>query len=112
MTHTNATMCLLVLVMVSSRFVLRAPRVLPASRLRALRALSYNTGQSHMDSGWTSPRAWLVAAACLAMAVPQSTPAQTPQQPTFRATVDMVAVDVQVVDRNGTPLSTLGNSDF
>src|SRR5262245_32061272 len=63
-----------------------------------------------MENRWTSPRAWLVAAACVASAVPQ-TPSRE-QQPTFRATVDMVAVDVQGVDKNGNPLSALNPGNF
>ena len=34
------------------------------------------------------------------------------QQATFRTSVDLVAVDVQVVDRDGIPVSTLGRGDF
>jgi len=36
----------------------------------------------------------------------------TPQQPTFRASVDLVAVDVQVVDGDGRPVTTLGRDKF
>lgn len=35
-----------------------------------------------------------------------------PQQPTFRARVDLVAVDVQVVDRDGRPITTLKPEQF
>ncbi len=34
------------------------------------------------------------------------------QTPTFRAGVDLVAVDVQVVDKDGTPIASLKPSDF
>ncbi len=38
--------------------------------------------------------------------------ARADQQATFRATVDLVAVDVQVVDRNGRPIPHLGPEKF
>jgi VWFA-related protein len=38
--------------------------------------------------------------------------ASTAQQPAFRATVDLVAVDVQVVDGNGRPLTALDKDKF
>ena len=34
------------------------------------------------------------------------------QQPTFRSNVDMIAIDVQVLDRKGEPVSTLGPESF
>jgi VWFA-related protein len=34
------------------------------------------------------------------------------QQPTFRASVDLIAVDVQVVDSNGRPITTMGPNGF
>src|SRR5438067_1429289 len=34
------------------------------------------------------------------------------QQPTFRSTVDLIAVDVQVVDGNGRPIPRLGADRF
>src|SRR5205823_1735520 len=39
---------------------------------------------------------------------------QTPQtqQPTFRASVELIAVDVQVVDNNGRPIGNLGAEKF
>ena len=39
-------------------------------------------------------------------------PAAGAQQATFRATVDLVAVDVQVVDRDGLPIPNLGPEKF
>jgi VWFA-related protein len=36
----------------------------------------------------------------------------TPQQPTFRASVDVVVVDVQVVDGDGRPVTTLDRNKF
>jgi hypothetical protein len=35
-----------------------------------------------------------------------------PQQPTFKASVDVVVVDVQVVDSDGRPVTTLGRDKF
>ena len=37
---------------------------------------------------------------------------QTPQTPMFRSTVDLVAVDVQVVGKEGAPIDGLGIDDF
>ena len=34
------------------------------------------------------------------------------QQPTFRSAVDMIAIDVQVLDRDGRPVATLGPESF
>jgi VWFA-related protein len=53
--------------------------------------------------------------ALLPLATPsaqQPPPAQPPQRPVFRATVDLVAVEVQVVDRDGKPIPSLGVADF
>ncbi len=43
---------------------------------------------------------------------PPQTPTQAPQAPVFRSTVDVVAIDVQVVDRSGEPLKGLAPTDF
>lgn len=60
---------------------------------------------------WSGRVAPLSIAACLAVALVQ--PAKTAdQQPTFSATVDLIAVDVQVVDNNGFPVTSLGPEDF
>lgn len=56
-------------------------------------------------------RTALVAAAALVAAVGVASTASD-QQATFRATVDLVAVDVQVVDRNGRPIPDLGAEKF
>ncbi|HEX7780825.1 MAG TPA: hypothetical protein VF424_16360, partial [Vicinamibacterales bacterium] len=39
-------------------------------------------------------------------------PPQEPQAPVFRSAVDVVAIDVQVVDRSGEPLKGLAPTDF
>lgn len=54
-------------------------------------------------------------AGCLCLAArPQQTPAQQPppQQPTFRAGVNAVRVDVIVTDRRGMPVDNLTEADF
>ena len=43
---------------------------------------------------------------------PPATPPQTPQQPTFRARVDSVSVDVIVLDKKGNPVTDLTAADF
>jgi VWFA-related protein len=48
--------------------------------------------------------------AALAMTVVAA--AQQPQRPVIRSGVELVAVDVQVVDRDGRPIETLGPGDF
>src|SRR5262245_17009050 len=53
--------------------------------------------------------AGVAAALCVPTA---ATGPQQPQQPTFRATVDLVAVDVQVVDPDGRPIPNLGAEKF
>ncbi len=60
---------------------------------------------------WKRRVAPLSIAACLALTSVQ--PAATAdQQPTFTATVDLVAVDVQVVDGAGNPIRSLRPEDF
>jgi VWFA-related protein len=51
-----------------------------------------------------------LTAALAAMAAGSS--AQEPQRPVIRSGVELVAVDVQVVDREGRPIETLGPDDF
>ena len=51
------------------------------------------------------------AAAAAAIALLAASPFAR-QQPTFRSTVDLIAVDVQVVDRNGRPIPRLGVDRF
>src|SRR5438874_8278944 len=52
---------------------------------------------------------WRIAALAIALFA-ESTLAR--QQPTFRSTVDLIAVDVQVVDGNGRPIPRLGADRF
>jgi VWFA-related protein len=47
-----------------------------------------------------------------AAAVAAQTPSSTPQGPTFRTGVDVVAVDVAVVDDRGRPIDDLHAADF
>jgi VWFA-related protein len=60
---------------------------------------------------WSRGVAPVSIAACLALAVVQPT-ATADQQPTFTATVDLIAVDVQVVDGEGFPVTSLRPEDF
>jgi VWFA-related protein len=55
---------------------------------------------------WSTAIAVLAAAAGLLAFAPQT------QQPTFRAAVDLIAVDVQVVDNDGRPIGNLGREKF
>lgn len=60
---------------------------------------------------WSGRVAPLLIAACLAVVFVQ--PAATAdQQPTFTAAIDLIAVDVQVVDREGFPVTSLRPQDF
>ena len=56
------------------------------------------------------PAMLLVTAGALLAARTSTVSAQQP--PTFRSTVDLVAVDVQVVDKDGRPIGTLKPGDF
>src|SRR5262245_26696765 len=58
------------------------------------------------------PARALAVLAAMAAGVVSLTSAQQQQQPTFRSTVDLIAVDVQVVDGNGRPLRGLETKDF
>src|SRR5512134_1720904 len=58
------------------------------------------------DRGGTPMRCPLVVLFCVLALLPLA--AQQPQQPTFRAGVDVVAVDVQVADSPGPPVVTPG----
>ena len=62
---------------------------------------------------WTGRACSVGAATAIAflLAAP-ATVVNGQQQPTFRAAVDLVAVDVQVVDSDGFPVTTLGPEDF
>src|SRR5512144_2189662 len=67
-------------------------------------------------SGLNMTKLALVAAALLATAAPATTTAagqasQTPP-PRFRTGVDLIAVDVQVIDRDGHPIGELGPDKF
>ncbi len=62
---------------------------------------------------WVAPLA-LALTAPLAAQVPAPPPAEQPpiQGPTFKAGVDLIRLDVTVVDREGTPVDSLGSEDF
>jgi hypothetical protein len=53
----------------------------------------------------------VLAAIGMALAFPGSVVTFT-QQPVFRSTVDVIAVDVQVVDRDGNPIGEIGPDAF
>ena len=58
-------------------------------------------------------RLGLAALAAAALAMPAAVGAQPPEgQPTFRSGVDVIEVDVNVVDRDGRPITDLDASDF
>jgi VWFA-related protein len=56
------------------------------------------------------PAMLLIAAGVLVAA--RSTTVSAQQPPTFRSSIDLVAVDVQVVDKTGRPINSLKPSDF
>jgi VWFA-related protein len=68
----------------------------------------------------TKPLSGFVAAAAIAAALAigvtaqEPRPAQEPQQPTatFRSTIDLVPVDVNIIDRTGRPVADLKAEDF
>ena len=53
-----------------------------------------------------------LVAAALMLCQPVSWLTVRGQQPTFRSTVEMIAIDVQVLDRDGRPVTTLGPESF
>jgi len=59
-------------------------------------------------------RAAVLALALLSLTIVATATAQEPQaaQPTFRSTVDLVPVDVNVIDKDGRPVSDLAAGDF
>ena len=60
-------------------------------------------------------RAWLFAAALLVAACPEASVGQTvqaPEQPTFRAAVELIEVAVSVTDENGRAVRDLAADDF
>ncbi len=58
-------------------------------------------------------RWWAAAGVALALVVQAApTAAQVQGPPTFRAGVDLIAVDVQVIDRGGEPVANLGPESF
>lgn len=65
---------------------------------------------------WSRAVVWMSAATALVLLATMSASTapqqQQPQQPTFRASVDLVAVDVQVVDKDGFPIQALRPQDF
>jgi VWFA-related protein len=58
------------------------------------------------------PGTAVLVAAAFVLGLPASWLTLRGQQPTFRAAVDMIAIDVQVVDRDGRPVATLGPESF
>ena len=54
----------------------------------------------------------VVVTSSLLLPTPDLLRAQQQQRPTFRSGVDLVTVEVQVVDRDGRPIPTLGLADF
>jgi VWFA-related protein len=67
-------------------------------------------GRPHLAPGF-GPGAAL-AAAVIMLCQPASWLALRGQQPTFRSTVELIAIDVQVLDRAGRPVTTLGPESF
>lgn len=59
-----------------------------------------------------SMRAGLVLAALVATLADSSPAAQAPSQPTFRASIDLIAIDVVVLDGDGRQLASLETGDF
>jgi VWFA-related protein len=65
----------------------------------------------HLPLGRACLLAWFAGGVALAQQAPP--PAQNPQtQPTFRTTLDVVAVDVSVIDREGRPVDDLRRDEF
>jgi VWFA-related protein len=64
-----------------------------------------------MNSAPPVRRRWLVIPA-MALALPLVVTAQQPREGVFRSTVDLIAVDVQVLDRAGTPIEQIGSDAF
>jgi VWFA-related protein len=58
---------------------------------------------------WAAAAVLVLAAAVVS---PRASSPQQPQAPVFRSTVDLIAVQVQVVDESGTPVEALGPEDF
>ena len=59
-----------------------------------------------------SPRRCAVAAAPASAALPRAGSRSRRRGPTFKSTVDLVPVDVNVVDKNGRPVADLTAEDF
>jgi VWFA-related protein len=55
---------------------------------------------------------WTMAALAVGVGLSSVVGVTARQGPVFRAGVDVIAVDVQVVDRDGTPIESLGPADF
>jgi VWFA-related protein len=58
------------------------------------------------------PGAAVLVVAAFVLGVPTFWLTVRGQEPTFRAAVDMIAIDVQVLDRDGRPVTTLGPESF
>src|SRR5206468_1082405 len=58
------------------------------------------------------PGAAALVAAALILGQPGAWQAVQGQQPTFRSAVEMIAIDVQVLDSDGHPVTTLGPESF
>jgi VWFA-related protein len=62
---------------------------------------------------WIRRIVWpVLAGAAVFVVTPGAADGVDAQQPTFRSAVDLIAVDVQVVDKNGTPIGALEPADF
>lgn len=64
------------------------------------------------NASWIRRTVWISAAGAMVILATLTASTAPQQQPTFTATVDLVAVDVQVVDKDGYPIPSLGPGDF
>src|SRR5687767_11261122 len=74
-----------------------------ANLVRAMKTITLAAAALVLLEGWLFAQS---------PAQPQSQDPPAPQAPVFRATVDVVRIDVQVVDRSGEPLKGLTPEDF
>lgn len=61
---------------------------------------------------WSRRSWWSALAVVIGVAATHVAGQQQPPQPTFRSSVDLIAVDVQVVDNTGLPIRALTPGDF